>query len=1342
MKRALLSVLLISTFCIVGLPVGAQGFEWAAHFSSTSDVQVNSVAHDPANNEVTAIIVFQGELSYNGGPIYTSLGDRDILLVRMDSDGDTLWTKRFGSTGKELPKDVTLDAAGNIYATGSFSDGADFGGTILNSLNAEDVFLVKVLTDGTVDWARNVAGGQNLDRGNSLIVDKTGNIHIIGFFKDSLIFENDTLVSNGKPNNFAAEYNNNGDFLSVAHFINTTVNSDRFNSISLAHDGGTLISGFFRDSIKYNDPAVGWMYITSVGGDDIVVFKFNQDEEVEWVRTAGSTGADRGYDATTDASGNVYLGGYFSGSAKFDSTDLAARDSRTINTKGGIDIFVAKYNSQGTLQWIFENGGKGEDIIRGVDLDQNLFHYAGHFSDTIITQKNDTLATTGTADQDIYFAIADLNSSGIAVGQTNGPGYETTQAMAYDGQGAEYLAGYFESATLEVGDIISLANAGGRDGVLMKYSFPFSIALEEHINVSCNNGNNGKLLVTPYFGQSPYEYDWSHDPILNDSVASGLIAGTYKVVVTDNTGEKDSIEVDVTQPTAIQIDKNVSDVSCYTFTDGEIDITASLGSPAFTYAWTTSNGSGLNPTEEDQTGLRAGDYTITVTDSKGCAQDSTFTVTEPTELTVDGFNKGDVTTGGAGNGWAKVLVSGGTPAYAYDWSNGGTLDSIYNLDGGTYNVEITDFNGCTAQSNDVIINEPGVLLGSMQLINHITCFPPYSYLFSSGIVVDDTIVTDLAPGWVVVTINDDGGGQVKDSILITEPAALVVTKTLQDASCYNICDGIIDINVTGGTLPYSYSWDRGDETEDLTSVCSGPLYTVTVTDANGCQKQNVGFVDQPDSIELAFNVTDATCFGVNGGAIELTVTGGTGNKTYYWSNTLTTKDLDFVIAGDYWVRVTDENGCKNSDTATVNQPDQLIVNAFELKPACFARTDGKAKAIISGGTSPYKSYTWNDPSAQSDSVAINLDPDRSYNVVVLDQNDCEASDTAFVHEQLAITVVTDSIEDVYCKGEATGAIYVTLSKGQEPYTYDWMPGNVATRNLVNVTAGIYTLEAVDAFGCKNLPAHKDTIEDFGAEILIGTQKADSVTCNGDDNGKITLEASGGNSPFSYSIDNGSNYQAETLFENLVPESYITVIKDANGCLKFGDILTVSEPTGLLFNPTEIVRPSHPDSSNGVISIHVIGGVPNYQYLINSGDYQLDSVFTDRAEGSDTISVIDANGCSLESIVVLDAFTPVIIDSVTSDWSGTVGTITIYATGESLPLTYRIVGGTASIDSTSSGNSFSNLAGGNYTVYAIDNVSNEDTEEVVGLNIGLTNDGLRVLLYPNPSTGKFTEKCLF
>ncbi len=1353
MKRVLLSALLIGVFCFFNLPSDAQDFDWAAHFSSTSDVQVNSVVHDPLSDEISAIIVFQGTVSFNGGPVYTSFGDRDIMLVRMDADGDTLWTKQYGSSGKELPKDIAHDASGNIYATGSFSDGADFGGTILNSLDAEDVFLFKVNTDGTTAWAKNVAGGKNLDRGNSLIVDNTGNIHIVGFFKDSLEFENDTLVTNGKNNNFSAEYNNSGDFIKASHFINTTVNSDRFNSISLAHDGGTLISGFFRDSIKYEDPVAGWIYITSVGSDDMVLFKFNTNKEMEWVRTGGGTGPDRGYDAASDALGNVYLGGYFSATANFDSSDFDARDSRTLTTKGGIDLFVAKYNNQGTLQWIVDVGGTGEDIIRGVDVDQNLFHFAGHFSDTIITRKNDTLASTGPTDQDIYFSVTDLLGSLIAVGQTKGPDYETTQAMAYDRQGSEYIAGYFESATLEVGGLTPLTNGGGKDGILTKYSFPFSIALEKQINVSCNGGSDGELLVVPYFGKEPYDYAWSHDAGLDDSTATGLTAGTYKVVVTDGNSEKDSIEVEVTEPTSIQIDKSITDVSCNTNTDGEIDITVSGGTPSYTFAWSTSNGSGLSPTDEDQTGLRAGDYTVDVTDANGCLQDSTFTVTEPPELLWDGFNKGDVTIALAGDGWAKVLVSGGTQPYAYAWSNSGTTDSIYGLDGGSYNVLITDNYGCTKQSGNVVINEPGVCIVDMQLINNISCKDaadgavkaigsggvlPYTYIFSSGTIVDDTIATDLGPGKIVVTMNDDVGCEVKDSIVIVEPAELVVTKTLIDANCYNVCDGIIDINVNGGSLPYSYAWDRaGETTEDLTGVCAGQFYTVTVTDDNGCIKENTGFVDQPDSIEFSFAVTDVTCFGGNNGAIDLTVTGGTSPYSYLWSNTLTSQDQSVIPAGKYWVDLIDGNGCMNSDTTIVNEPIEMIVISTELKPACFARTDGKAWASITGGNAPY-TYLWDDPSAQTDSIAVGLDPNRSYDCVVLDANSCEASDTAYIYEQGMISATVDTVIDVVCFGASTGEIQVSMFGGEEPYNYLWVETGDTTKDLVGVVAGSYTMEATDDFGCDLLPDLVETIDDNSTEIVITRQEAFDVSCYNGMDGLIYLSTWGDAKPHKYSIDDGITFQTDTSFLDLSAGSYISVVLDTvGGCLKYGDTLTVGQPKMLVFDDILIDRPTHPDSANGIVTVLASGGSRNYQYSVNSGNFQFDSVFTDRAVGNDTVVVIDSKGCNIDSLVVLNAWAAVVIDSVTSSWLDPDGTITVYSSAEAVPLTYQL-SGAAIADSVTSATmvTFTNLPGGNYTITLTDNVGNEDTDQVIGLSVADFGK-MKVLLYPNPSYGQFT-----
>jgi len=422
-------------------------------------------------------------------------------------------------------------------------------------------------------------------------------------------------------------------------------------------------------------------------------------------------------------------------------------------------------------------------------------------------------------------------------------------------------------------------------------------------------------------------------------------------------------------------------------------------------------------------------------------------------------------------------------------------------------------------------------------------------------------------------------------VLISEPSGLVITKTLTDASCFGICDGIIDISVVGGTTPYSFSWDRdGEATEDLTQVCSGPLYTVTVTDANGCQGQNAGFVDQPAEMDLSFDVTNVTCFGENNGAIDLTVTGGTGTKSFLWSNTLTSPNIDFIFAGEYWVRVTDENNCQETDTATVNQPDELVVNAFELKPACFARTDGKAQAIVTGGVLPY-TFIWDDPSAQTDSIAMDLDPNRSYIVDVSDSNGCVSTDTTFIYEQARITIETDTIVDEYCFGEPTGKIFVTLMNGQEPYSYFWVETGDITEDLINVPAGTYTLEAEDMFGCLLIPDYEGTIQNFIADELV----FDSIIvvypwAGGSQDGSITVYPSGGTSPYMYSFDQGA-YRSENDTTLLNPGDYNIRVIDSKGC---GPIITDTTLTSVSSVPSLSLSSIkiYPNPSTGKFTLEI------------------------------------------------------------------------------------------------------------------------------------------------------------
>ncbi|KPK84171.1 MAG: hypothetical protein AMS27_10745, partial [Bacteroides sp. SM23_62_1] len=591
-----------------------------------------------------------------------SYGGQDIILIKYSDDGDTLWIKQIGSSGDDRAKDVITDEDGNVYVTGSFSDSTLFDGRYLRSKGGQDIFLAKYNPDGDTLWIKNVGWGYGDDRGNDLTI--SGNeIHMAGFFDDTLIFGPDTLVDNGYTNNFLATFDLSGNYDCSMQIICTN-NDTRINSISTAQDGGCLISGLFLDTLKFTDATeTEYKYASrSVGQPDIFLARMYPNKTLAWARTAGSTGDDQGMDARSDANGNIYLTGYFSLTTYFDSTKLL--QSQPLVSKGGYDIFMAKYNSQGRLLWKKGFGGEYEDLARRMDVFEDKVVFTGHISDTVIIA-NDTLATTGPTDNDTGFGLSNDGGDFILFNQIRGDKVDRGMGIANDQFGAVYIVGFYRSTELYVGDYtLTNPSPGKRNGFVAKGVWPLSLAITDQINVSCNGGSDGIVSVTPYYGEPPYTFDWEHNPALHDSTATGLAAGDYKVIATDDVGQKDSLIVTITEPALLEIDKNITDVTCNGLKTGAINITVSGGTQPYSYDWT---GSGVIAGNEDQVNLQAGTYNVEVTDENGCTLDSTFIVIQPAVLATS-ITGTDVTGAGNGDGTIDLTVTGGTPAYGYAWT--------------------------------------------------------------------------------------------------------------------------------------------------------------------------------------------------------------------------------------------------------------------------------------------------------------------------------------------------------------------------------------------------------------------------------------------------------------------------------------------------------------------------------------------------------------------------------------------------------------------------------------------------------------------------------------------------
>lgn len=374
-----------------------------------------------------------------------------------------------------------------------------------------------------------------------------------------------------------------------------------------------------------------------------------------------------------------------------------------------------------------------------------------------------------------------------------------------------------------------------------------TITSTSHTNVACHGGSDGSLTVNSVSGGTgQLQYSINGINWQTSTTFSGLPAGTYTVTVKDANTCTGIATVTLTEPNAFQILLNVSNVSCNGGSNGSMTITASGGAGTFAYSL---NGFTFQASP-NFTNLAAGPYTVTVRDAGGCLATSNFVVTEPTQIEMF-TGVLDVTCNGANDGSINVSATGGTGViqYSLDGQNYQLSGAFTGLAGGAYVVYVKDANGCISTTT-LTVAEPSPLSvlatlaavncagGNDGVINLMVSggTGPYNYMWSNGETTED--IFHLAAGTYSVTVADENGCESQSSYTITQPASpLIVNGVVGNASGTTANDGSVDITVSGGDGPYSFSWSNGATTEDLNNVLPG-VYVVIVTDAHGCSTSN------------------------------------------------------------------------------------------------------------------------------------------------------------------------------------------------------------------------------------------------------------------------------------------------------------------------------------------------------------------------------------------------------------------------------------------------------------------------------------------------------------------------
>ncbi|SFO02238.1 Por secretion system C-terminal sorting domain-containing protein [Paenimyroides ummariense] len=370
-----------------------------------------------------------------------------------------------------------------------------------------------------------------------------------------------------------------------------------------------------------------------------------------------------------------------------------------------------------------------------------------------------------------------------------------------------------------------------------------------------------------------------------------------------------------------------TNLACNGGTSGAATVTAAGANPPYTYLW--SNGA----TTATVTGLAAGTYTVTVTDSNNQTATQTVTITQPAALVASPASQTNVSCNGGSNGSAAVAVTGGTGSYTYSWApSGGTAAAATGLAAGTYTVTVTDANGCEATQN-FTITQPTALAASADTQTNVSCNSgsngsasvavtggtgTYTYSWSPSGGTAAT-ATGLAAGTYTVTVTDANGCEATQSFIITQPTALTATADTQtNVFCNGGSNGSASVAVAGGTGTYTYSWSPSGGTAAAATGLIAGTYTVTVTDANGCQATQSFTITQPSALSATTSASNVSCPGHYDGTAAINVTGGTAPYTYVWNNGGVTNVITGLTAGVYVVNVTDANGCQIEKQVFVN----------------------------------------------------------------------------------------------------------------------------------------------------------------------------------------------------------------------------------------------------------------------------------------------------------------------------------------------------------------------------------------------------------------------------------------
>ena len=1053
------------------------------------------------------------------------------------SQNGWVWLKQFTQSpnpnqANELDiYQIRYAESGNIYILGSYKshfilNGNTYNGYPDQSSTKLDIFLAKLNAAGNTIWVRTMGGSEG-DQPDDLALDAQENVYVSGFFQGTCEFgSGNSLTSSGGNDGFIVKYNSSGTFQWVRKAAFGISGNERISAITIGRDGNLYVAGMSQSSsFTVSDGTNGQNYTNADGNRDLFLASFTPSGTYRWSRQIpGNNNSSLLRSIAVDETNNLYVGGALAGTLTIDGTPYTSAGSGDI-------ILVKARPNDGSAIWVRKGGSTSDDQLNSIAVYDNFAYLIGYIQgtgtiDSTSTQQSSQFSTAGS--NDIFLAKYNLDGRLIwkrTIGSTGGDvGYGLNIF-----NNILVATGYFSNSINF--NLNTITSGGNNDAAFFVFDVESNAVLAKSVSGTQDDRGQGVALDTLY---NVYFGGYFTSPTL--TVGTSTLtnsASTYKdLFLAKNHNDFTA---------AFTYKKNVS---CNGGSDGALTVTPYFGNPPYTYSWKL-NGNPYSATDSSITNLVAGTYQVTVTDNNSNQSTVSYTVTQPTALSLS-HTKTNVSCYGKQDGSINLTVSGGTSPYSYFW---------------------TTENGC-------------------------------------GQVIDTEDQNSLSAGDFQVTVTDKNGCQTNGNYTITQPTKISIAGTVTNITGAG-SNGAVDVTVSGGSGTYSsYSWKLGGTevatTEDISGLDVGGTYKITVTDNTACKDSN-SFVVLDERVFYAWvsAQTNVNCKGDHTGSATISYANNVGTVTISWSSGETTFTITGKPAGSYTATLTDDNGTPgdtgDDKTAIVDveitEPAQILDGTIVSYPTtCYGGSDGILDLTPSGGTGPYI-YSWNTTPARTTQDLNNLLAG-TYEVTITDSKGCTTVKSGTVSQPADISFSFIATEPT-CYNSYTGELSVNnLTGGTAPYSYLWS-NTLTTPTISNIKSGNYWLKVTDSKGC-----NKTNSTYLGQPTPISVSHSENKpTCPESKNGSIGLTVSGGTPGYTYFWTGPDIVNATDKDQvNLGPGTYTVTVTDANLCTKEYQVVLTSA------NPTPTVNLTTNDADNSICPgtevIFTASGGATYEFFLN------------------------------------------------------------------------------------------------------------------------------------------------